>query len=117
MKKYNKSFCVYFVLLNLIFIPSSWAGEGTVGDYFRGIGTKFGRGFVNVVTSPAEIPCTTRDTLKDHPKSGYIVGPGRGFVFMVRRILVGASEMATFIIPMDATIPAVCTAESAQVLS
>jgi putative exosortase-associated protein (TIGR04073 family) len=118
MKRTNLIFLALVFTMLLAPLPQALAAEGTAGDYFRGIGKKFGRGFVNVVTSPAEIPCTTKNEMAEHPPTvGFFTGVGRGFVFMLRRSLVGATEMATFIIPMEATIPAVCTEGSAEALS
>ena len=87
------------------------AGEGTTGDYLKDIGTKFGRGLVNVVTSPVDIPCTMADEMADHPSTGFFTGFGKGAVFMLRRILVGVTEVGTFVIPMERTIPPVCHEE------
>ena len=86
------------------------AGEGTSGDYMAEIGTKFGRGLFNVISSPAEIPCTmTSDIKSEGAAAGTFTGLGKGLAFMVRRILVGVTEVGTFMIPMEATIPTVCT--------
>ena len=85
-----------------------FAAEGTAGDYFKQIGTKFGRGVVNVVTSPADIGCTIGSEMADRPAYGFFTGLGKGTLFMLRRILVGATEVGTFVIPMERTIPPVC---------
>ena len=84
------------------------AAEGTAGDYFSEIGTKFGRGLLNVVSSPAEIPCTMTTDMEDNAAAGFFTGFGKGTVFMLRRILVGATEVGTFMIPMGATLSPVC---------
>ena len=73
-----------------------------------GIGTKFGRGLENVVTSLAEIPCTVHSDIKDQGGSGFFTGFGKGTLFMLRRMLVGVTEVGTFFIPMERTIPRVC---------
>ncbi len=99
-----------FLLLN--FLPQGFCGEGTTGDYMSGIGTKFGRGLLNVVSSPAEIPCTIRDDLKDNAGPGFFTGFGKGTAFFLRRVLVGATEVGTFMIPMEATLPPVCKSPS-----
>jgi len=88
----------------------SGAAEETTGDYFKGIGTKFVRGLVNTLVSPAEIPCTIRRDMADNPRAGFFTGFGKGAVLMLRRILNGVTEVGTFIIPMEATIPPVCSA-------
>lgn len=84
------------------------AAEETAGDYLYGIGTKFVRGLENVVTSLAEIPCTVHADMKDREGSGFFSGFGKGTVFMLRRMLIGVTEVGTFFIPMERTIPRVC---------
>jgi hypothetical protein len=39
--------------------------EGTAGDYFSDMGKQVYRGLRDVVTSPAEIPCTMAADIKD----------------------------------------------------
>ena len=97
------------VILSLFSSTVFAAGEETTGDYLKAISTKFGRGLVNVVTSPAEIPCTIRDEMNPDGSLGtFFTGFGKGIVFMLRRILVGVTEVGTFVIPMERTIPPVC---------
>ena len=110
-----KKFVTGFFLASMtvaIISPHALAGEGTAGDYFRDIGTKFGRGLENVITSPAEIPCTMAEEIKNQGGAGTFSGFGKGIVFMLRRILVGVTEVGTFIIPMERTIPLVCHSSS-----
>ena len=75
------------------------SAEGTAGDYMYGIGTKFGRGLENVVTSLAEIPCTVHADIADEGGAGFFSGFGKGTLFMLRRMLVGVTEVGTFFIP------------------
>lgn len=99
------------LLIALVMLPASFAfpaEEATVGDYMYGIGTKFGRGLENVVTSFAEIPCTIHADMKDQGGSGFFPGLGMGTVYMLRRMLIGVSEIGSFFIPMERTIPRVC---------
>ena len=107
------TFGVWVLVLSLSFplIPHALAQEETAGDYFRGIGTKFGRGLWNVITSPAEIPCTIKVEMDANSSTGFFTGFGKGTVFMLRRILVGVTEVGTFVIPMERTIPPVCHEE------
>ena len=96
-------------LLMASFLPVAAAGEGTAGDYASGMGIQIGRGLWNVVSSPAEIPCTMRDDMSDgNAAAGAFTGFGKGLALMVRRIVVGVSEIGTFVMPSEATIPGVC---------
>ncbi len=115
MKK-NRS--VTFYLAAVIFLsalPAAHAAEGTTGDYFVDIGTKLWRGIWNVVSSPAELPCTISEDMHNNSSSGFFTGFGRGTALMARRMLVGISEVGTFVIPMEATIPPVCQKSPAKV--
>jgi len=100
---------IALVLVALVIWPVPLvSAEETAGDYFYGIGTKFGRGLENVVTSLAEIPCTVHSDIADQGGSGFFSGFGKGTLFMLRRMLVGVTEVGTFFIPMERTIPRVC---------
>ena len=99
---------VFALFVSLVFPGSMACAEGTAGDYMYGIGTKFGRGLENVVTSLAEIPCTVHTDIQDQGGSGFFMGFGKGTLFMLRRMLVGVTEVGTFFIPMERTIPRVC---------
>ena len=73
------------------------------------MGRKLGGGLENVITSPAEIPCTMKVEMEGgNAAAGFFTGFGKGTLFMLRRILVGATEVGTFMIPMERTIPRVC---------
>ncbi len=89
--------------------------EGTAGDYFYEIGTKTVRGFENILTSPAEIPCTISAAIDAEGKSGSLTGLGKGTLFMLRRMFIGVCEVGTFMIPMERTIPRVCREPRAAV--
>lgn len=102
-------------LIALIVCGSVFAEEATMGDYFYGIGTKFSRGLENTVTSLAEIPCTMGSEIHDKGGVGTITGFGKGTLFMLRRLLVGVTEIGTFFIPMERTIPRVCHEEPAKI--
>jgi putative exosortase-associated protein (TIGR04073 family) len=86
--------------------PALYAQEAA--DYGVGVSTKFGRGLVNVLSSPLEIPCTIRDEVSERGAVGVATGLGLGIAYFARRVLVGVTEVGTFMIPMEATIPAVC---------
>ena len=86
----------------------------TAGDYAMAMGTKIGRGLENVVTSPAEIPCTmSADMHRGNSLAGFFTGFGKGTAFFLRRVLVGVTEVGTFMIPMERTIPRVCSEPTA----
>ena len=105
----DKKLCVFTLLTLLTFSPLAAAeGGGTTGDYLKDIGTKLGRGLWNVITSPVEIPCTIGDELAVRPQVGFLTGLGKGTGFFLRRLLVGVTEVGTFVIPMERTIPPVC---------
>jgi putative exosortase-associated protein (TIGR04073 family) len=90
---------------------SSAAGEGTAGDYFRDIGTKLGRGLLNILLSPGEIGCSIASETADKKALGVATGLGKGLAFMLRRMFVGVNETITFIIPMEPTLPPPCWAD------
>jgi len=102
-------FKIAVLLVALTALPATFvSAEETVGDYMYGIGTKFGRGLENIVTSPAEIPCTIRSDVKDQGGAGFFSGLGMGSIYMLRRMFIGVCEVGSFFIPMDRTIPRVC---------
>ena len=112
----NKFLSVLILFLAVVFAscPQVFAGEGTAGDYFSDMGKQTGRGLLNIVTSPAEIPCTMSDDIHEKGAgTGIFTGFGKGLAFMVRRIVIGVSEIATFIIPRsEASIAPVCQAKA-----
>lgn len=114
-KKYFFFLVAFFLTCSVFWVPPVAADEETAGDYFYGIGTKFGRGFENILTSPADIPCTMKTEIKDHGASGGFTGFGKGTLFMLRRMLVGVCEVGTFFIPMERTIPPACHDEKPKV--
>lgn len=97
-----------FALVSLLIFgnPTSYA-QGSA-DYAVGISEKFGRGLVNVLSAPLEIPCAMGDEVKERGGTGLVTGLFRGLALTARRILVGSTEVMTFMIPMEATIPVVC---------
>lgn len=103
----RKGLC-FFLFCGVLFSPFSWAAEETAGDYLHGIGIKFGRGLLNVLTSPAEIPCAVDMEREGSKIGGFFSGLGKGTGLMLRRILSGVTEVGTFMIPMEATLSPVC---------
>jgi putative exosortase-associated protein (TIGR04073 family) len=104
---------VLAILTLSILNPWAFAGEGTAGDYFSGMGIQLGRGLWNVLSSPAEIPCTMRDDIQEKGGAEAAAGFGKGIAFFLRRVLVGVSEIATFMMPSEGTIPGVCSEKAA----
>jgi putative exosortase-associated protein (TIGR04073 family) len=87
--------------------PASLFAESGV-DYSVEISQKFGRGIGNVLSSPLEIPCGIRDEVRERGAAGIGTGLFKGLALFARRVLVGVTEVGTFMIPMEATIPSVC---------
>ena len=108
MKKISAALLLSF---GLVSAPLVQAAEETAGDYLAAMGTKIGRGLENVVTSPAEIPCGMTDGIREAGAAGSLSGLGKGLWLMCRRILVGVTEIGTFMIPMERTIPRVCSSK------
>lgn len=97
-------FAGVFLLSLFTSSPSSEAGV----DYSVEVSQKFGRGLLNVLSSPLEIPCAIRDDVQEKGAAGVGTGFFKGIAFFLRRVLVGATEVGTFVIPMEATLPPVC---------
>lgn len=110
MKKNQKLAVLLALLMGTVGISgSAFAGEGTAGDYAADMGTQFGRGLLNVVSSPAEIPCTMRDDIQEKGGGvGTFTGFGKGLAFFVRRAVVGVCEVGTFFMPAPKVLPTVC---------
>lgn len=115
LKKTGCSVAFFLMIFSAIMVPGAKA-EGTAGDYFYEIGTKIGRGFENILTSPADIPCTMKTEIQSQGGMGGVTGFGKGTLFMLRRMLVGVCEVVTFVIPMERTIPPVCQESKAAVV-
>lgn len=115
IKKRVGVFGICFLVLAVLW-TSAVAAEETAGDYFHGMGTKIGRGVENILTSPADIPCTMKTEISDQGGVGALTGLGKGMLFMVRRMFVGVCEVGTFMIPMERTIPRVCQEKKAAVV-
>jgi putative exosortase-associated protein (TIGR04073 family) len=111
LSKSFRFFAIAILTLSLLTPAALASGEGTAGDYFAGLGKQLGRGVWNVVSSPAEIPCTMRDDIKVKGGTGAATGFGKGLVFFGRRIIVGVSELLTFVMPSEATLPMVCSGD------
>lgn len=92
----------------LVLMSFQW---GAFADgYMTAIGTKLGRGVENVVTSPAEIPCTIESEMHQGDRIiRFFTGIGKGTVLFLRRAIVGVTEVVTFVIPMERTMQRVCT--------
>lgn len=114
----KKIFSGLLIVLFVFAFAGIAAAEGeTAGDTASGMGIKFGRGLWNVVSSPAEIPCTMRDDIKKDGGMGTVTGFGKGIAFFVRRALIGVCEVGTFMIPAEPTIAPVCAAPGSPAVS
>lgn len=102
------SFVAAALILVSSFMTPVYAGEETFGDVSYDASRQFGRGLLNIVTSPAEIPCTMKTEIDDRGAAGAATGLGIGLWYTVRRILVGASEVVTFFLPAPPVLDPVC---------
>ena len=95
MKRFTKILISFLVLV----MSSSvlWATEiEPEGTRAR----KLQRGFLNVALSPFEISNELSKEIKnDTLPPSWIVGAGRGAIYMVGRALTGVYEMVTFAVP------------------
>ncbi|MBI4115997.1 MAG: exosortase system-associated protein, TIGR04073 family [Candidatus Omnitrophica bacterium] len=98
----------FFILVCFIVLGNTTGFAQGTADYTVEISTKFGRGLLNVLSSPLEIPCTIRDEVSERGAVGSVTGLFKGIAFFARRVLVGVTEVGTFVIPMERTIPPVC---------
>ena len=96
------------VTLTLFMVLASTSLYAASSDYGVGISQKLGRGLLNVVSSPLELPCAIRDDTSEQGGTGVATGLFKGLAFFARRALVGVCEVGTFVIPMEATLPSVC---------
>lgn len=103
-----------WVFCGALAVPHAAASESTAGDYAYGAGANVTRGLWNVISSPAEIPCAIREDVKQQGGAGAFMGFAKGLAFMVRRIVVGVSEIGTFVLPAEATLPGVCQSRQGQ---
>lgn len=99
------------ILLVMLSVPAAYAESGV--DYSVEISQKFGRGALNLLSSPLELPCTIRDDVSERGAPGVGTGLFRGLAFFLRRALVGVTEIGTFMIPMEETLPPVCAKKPA----
>ncbi len=112
MTKKSGIFKIILLLPFFAVVQTGWA-EG----YLTDAGAKFGRGIENVVTSPAEIPCTMENEMKKGDRIlRFFSGLGVGSVYFLRRAVVGATEIVTFMVPMERTISRVCEEEPVGVI-
>jgi len=76
------------VMLSFLGAPGAFAQGGA--DYSVEISQKFGRGLLNVLSSPLEIPCGVRDDVREQGAAGTFTGLFKGIAFFARRVLVSA---------------------------
>lgn len=112
MRKRTRVRClVYCLALMSLRTPFAHAEGGM--DYSVEVSQKFGRGALNLLSSPLELPCGIRDEVVERGAAGVATGLFKGLVLFLRRALVGATEIGTFMIPMEATLPPVCASKPA----
>ncbi len=100
--------CCLAMTVAVFSLCTSSADAENSADYTVGISQKLGHGVLNLISSPLEIPCAIRDDVSDRGAAGIGTGFFKGIAFFLRRVLVGVTEIGTFIIPMEETLPAVC---------
>lgn len=108
-----KKILTFFLFLFVLSLP---AFAENSADTSVGMSQKLGRGLWNALSSPAEIPCTMRDDISENGGGGAVTGLFKGIGFFARRLLVGVTEFATFVIPMEATLPPVCAKKPAPAI-
>jgi len=96
MKKMFKT----LLILSALFFATPYAAMAE--GYPAKVGEKLGIGIVNVVTGVAEIPKTIMVTSRTHdPAYAATAGFMTGIVHMLGRTLLGAVDLATFMIPTE----------------
>jgi putative exosortase-associated protein (TIGR04073 family) len=105
--KRNKKVITALFLVTVFFQPIGWAYEKS-GDYMYDSFSKLGKGLTNVIISPFEIPCVWSHEIKEKETVGVFYGLPKGILFFGRRLLFGATEIASFIIPSHETLPDIC---------
>ena len=103
MKRLRQGLLALVVLLGLPAVVLYADGA----DYSVGISQKLGHGLLNVLSSPLELPCAIRDDVSERGGAGIVTGLFKGITFFARRVLVGVTEVGTFMMPMEETLPAV----------
>ena len=81
----------------VLILMTGMCAEGRCQDAFK----KLGRGLVNVVTCPAELPKTVSKTYRDRgPVDAVGFGVPKGLAMMVLRAVMGTIEAVTFPFPI-----------------
>ena len=107
LTKRSRSFVGFLFVVCLCLQGQGFAYE-TTGDYMQDSFTKLGKGLTNVVISPFEVPCVWSHEIKEKETIGIFYGLPKGVLFFGRRLLFGATEIASFIIPSHETLPDIC---------
>jgi len=98
----------FMILVSLTISSISYAGDESTGNYFVDSASKLARGVVNVAVSPAELSCAIYYDAETKPYTAAFTGIAKGTFGVARRILVGAAEAVTFMIPTEPWIGPVC---------
>lgn len=94
MKKISK------ILLMLFALSFAAPHTAMAQSYPEKVGEKLGNGLANIVTGVAEIPKTVMATSRTHdPAYAATAGFMTGIVNMLGRTLLGAVDLATFMVP------------------
>ncbi len=108
MKRHFAFACLFVTLFATCSLPA-FAYQGADKEYIQDVvepepwlgkaSFKLVRGITNIVTSPVEIPKQIVVTTADEGAVGLATGPLKGVGMTVMRILVGAWETVTFLLP------------------
>lgn len=104
MKKQIKQWLAFMAILGLGVAPVMAQGQ-TLHEARprpeRGMGYKFGRGAVNVLTCWTEIPRNVAiEWQRTDPASGFFLGVGKGIGYGYARFMGGVFDMVTFPFPV-----------------
>lgn len=94
----KRIFCTAAILL--VMSTQLFAAEEEKSEAITSkMAVKFGKGVVNIVTSPLEIPRQISSMTRDYGFPGFLIGPFSGALMTTYRAVIGATETALFMVP------------------
>lgn len=107
MEKVRKIIAIVILLGVFCFTAQAAEGQDSTKIFNQDPFTKLFRGISNVIESPAELGCQTREPYYDSPdKATWKFF--RGVSAFVGRAVMGTLEIATFLFPGDSNLKPVC---------